>query len=123
MLSGYFVWWYGAGIIQAYTAITAFLSYIVDIFSLPTLLRTLFAPWKNDVMSAQNVSLGDQLKIWEMNLASRLIGFLVRTVVILVSVVTLAVLIVAAGLGLALWVVTPALIVLLPLLGVGRLFI
>lgn len=123
MISGYFVWWYGTGIVQAYTAITAFLSFIVDSFSVPSLLRTLFSPWKNDVLSGRNLSLGDQLKIWEMNIASRIIGFLVRLVVIFVAVVVLLVLTLIAGFGLAIWIAAPLLVVILPLLGVGRLFV
>jgi hypothetical protein len=123
MISGYFVWWYGAGIVQAYTAVTAFISYIVDAFSLPTIMRTLFAPWKNDVLTARNVSLGDQLKIWEMNFASRIIGFLVRLVVIFVAAIILLLLVVGAGVGLALWIATPILVLLLPILGVGRMFV
>jgi len=122
MVSGYFVWWYTAGINQAYASAAALLGYIIDSFSLPTLFKTLFAPWKNDVMTAHNASLGDQLKIWQLNLASRIIGFLVRSVVIVTTLIILIVLFVVAGVGLAIWFLVPLLVVLLPILGVGRLF-
>lgn len=122
MFSGYFVWWYGTGMNQAYTVATAFLSHIVDSFSLPTLTRTLFAPWKNDVLVARNVSLSDQIKIWQLNLASRIAGFLIRIVVLAAALLILLTLLLTAGLVLALWLIVPLLVLILPILGVARLF-
>lgn len=122
MVSGYFVWWYSTGINQAYTIAVAAMTRVTDNFSLLFLLKTLLAPWKNDVLIAHNASLADQLKVWQLNLASRLIGFLIRTVVILVSVCLLLLMVVATGIGLALWVATPLLVIILPLVGVTRLF-
>jgi hypothetical protein len=62
------------------------------------------------------------MKAWEMNIASRVIGFLVRIVVIAVALIILVGLLAIVGFGLALWVITPFLVIILPLLGVGRLF-
>lgn len=122
MISGYFVWWYSRGIQQAYGAALALLGYITDSFSLPTLFKTLFQPWKNDVLSVRNASLADQLKVWQLNLASRIIGFVVRLIVIGVAVLMLLMLTMLIGGAMVIWVFVPILVVALPLLGVGRLF-
>lgn len=122
MISGYFVWWYSTGINQAYDASLAFISYITDAFSLPTLVRTLFQPWKNDVLQARNASLADQIKIWQLNLASRIVGFFVRLVVIVATLIILTAVLVLVGLLLVAWVLTPLAVIVLPILGAGRLF-
>lgn len=122
MISGFFVWWYSAGLNQAFEVVFALIAYVGNAFSLPTLLKTLFQPWKNDVLRAQNVSLAEQVKIWQLNLASRIIGFLIRFIVIVMTLIILAVLFVVVGVGLVVWLLVPLLVVALPILGVGRLF-
>ncbi len=122
MFSGYFVWWYGTGLIQAYQIATSIMAHVTDFFSLPILFRTLFAPWKNDVTVARNLSLADQLKVWQMNFVGRFIGFLVRSVVIVVALLILFILVLAGAAGLVIWLLGPPLVIILPLLGVGRLF-
>lgn len=90
---------------------------LADFFSVDILLKTWFQPWKNDVIAAQNIALSDQVKIWQQNLISRLVGFFLRTVVILLAA---GLLVMAAGLlliGLAVWIATPLLVFLLPFTG------
>lgn len=118
MLTGYFYWWYGAGYKQSWQVVVAVLYEVADFFSLETLVKTWFSPWKNDVLSAQNVALSDTIKLWEQNLASRFVGFALRSIVILVAVISLAVLTIILGVGLVVWLVVPALIFILPLLAV-----
>lgn len=118
MLTGYFYWWYGAGWAQSYQVAAAVLYEVADFFSLETLVKTWFAPWKNDVLSAQNAALSDTVKLWEQNLASRFVGFILRTIIILVAVISLALLTFALAAGLILWLFVPALIIILPLIAV-----
>lgn len=118
MLYGYFYWWYGAGLQQSWQVALAIVAMTADFFSLDSLVRTWLAPWKNDVSSAQNAALSDQVKLWQQNLASRIIGFLIRTIIILAALITLGVLAVLAGASLIVWLVVPLLIFVLPLLAV-----
>lgn len=118
MLYGYFYWWYGAGLLQSWQIAVAVLYEVADFFSLESLTRTWFAPWKNDVISLQNAALSDQVKVWEQNFVSRLVGFLIRSVVILVAVLILGLLTIALGVGLLLWLFVPALILILPIVAV-----
>lgn len=113
MLYGYFYWWYGEGLKQAWSSSGKVLLQLSDIFSLEILLKTWFAPWKNDVLTARNISLLDQLKLWEGNLASRAIGFLLRSVIIGFSLFLLTLAVFLLAVGLALWIFLPIVIVLL----------
>lgn len=118
MLYGYFYWWYGAGFVQSWRVAAALLYEVADFFSLEILLRTLFAPWKNDVLQLRNAALGDQVKVWEQNLVSRIVGFILRTVVILVGLLVLSLMTIVLGIGLVLWLAVPFLIFILPVVAV-----
>lgn len=117
MVSGYLAWWYGQGVIEASNKAVAILWRLTDSLSLPILLRTLFAPWKNDVLSARNIALSDQMKLWGQNFVSRFVGFLVRSIVIGVAVLLLAALCLVFALSLVVWLFAPMLVVALPIFG------
>lgn len=104
---GFFQWWYSEGFVQAWRIILYAAGQFGDFFTLPTLVRTWFAPWKNDQLAAHNVSLGDQVKIWELNVASRFIGFLVRSLVIFITILGLAVLLLLGAFSLVIWLLIP----------------
>lgn len=89
---------------------------LTDFFSLETLFKTLFAPWKNDVQAALNISLGDQAKLWEQNFASRIFGFLLRSIVVTISLLIIGLFCALAGLYLLIWLLAPVLIIMLPIL-------
>lgn len=110
------MWWYGEGLLENWRLVSHAMEWLLDTFSLSTLLRTLFSPWKNDVLSARNIALSDQVKLWEQNFASRIIGFIIRLIVIVVAVVLLVVALVAAIVALAIWFVLPVLYLTLPIL-------
>lgn len=116
MVSGYFIWWYTTGYRQAWRKSLAIVSHLADFFSLETLIKSWFSPWKNDVESGHNLALSDQVKIWENNLVSRLVGFVVRSMVILVALMVIAAASIGIVIGLGLWLIVPALVVALPLI-------
>jgi len=116
VVSGFFYWWYSAGTRQAWDVFALFIFRVYDFFSLDILVKTWFAPWKNDVLTANNIALSDQVKLWEANFVSRLIGALARTVVIFFSLIILAVSFVALTLLFTVWVLMPVLWVVLPVL-------
>lgn len=118
MVTGFFRWWYSEGIVQSGQIVLYAVNRITDFFSLPILIKTWTAPWKDDRLAAENASLSDQVKILELNFASRVVGFLVRTVVIAVVLLILAVLIILAVVGLAIWILVPFAWLLLPVVAV-----
>lgn len=119
MVANIFFWWYSEGLVivaRVGSYLTALLS---NFFSVKELIKTWFSPWKNDKLSASNASLSDQLKIIQLNFASRAAGFLVRSVVIGIAMVTMAAIWLMVLFSLTAWIVFPWLPILLPILAIG----
>jgi len=102
--------------VSAWRVMAALIYRLADFFSLPILVRTWFAPWKNDVLVARNVSLGDMWKIWEQNFASRIVGFILRTLIIFTSLVCVSLITIVGSLALGLWLVVPFMPFILPVI-------
>ncbi len=51
-------------------------------FSIDLLAKTLFLPWKRDEIDTSNLSLDLKLRVWIMNIVSRLVGATVRIITI-----------------------------------------
>jgi len=90
---------------------------ILIYFSVAELLKTLFAPWKRDSYMPINASLDVIAKaIWE-NFISRFIGFLVRSLTILIGTISALVGFLAILALLSVWLFAPLLIVLILIKG------
>ena len=66
---------------------------------------------------ARNIALQDQLSIWESNFTSRFVGFVIRSFIIVTTLLIIGVYAVLGLLALGAWVVMPLLVILLPILG------
>lgn len=76
-------WWYSAGWRWAWQhAVTKRIQWCLDTFSLSTLVRTLFAPFKQTFAGNVRGSLGDHFRAFIDRTISRIIGFLVRSILI-----------------------------------------
>ncbi|HUC20847.1 MAG TPA: hypothetical protein VMR98_05130 [Candidatus Polarisedimenticolaceae bacterium] len=101
----FFQWWYGPGWLRLLRGIGETVLRVIRTFSVPTLLRTLIAPWRR-IITYGGESFIDGLKAMLDNAVSRAVGFGVRTIVL----VTAALLVTIIGvLGLALLVIWPVL--------------
>lgn len=118
MANGFFIWWYGAGFSQSWEVALYFLARTGQFFSLESLFRTWFYPWKNDVSVGYDLSLSQQINLWSQNLVSRLVGATVRSVFILLGFCLLAVVAFLLVAGLIIWLLTPLLIFVLPVMAV-----
>lgn len=106
-----FRWWYSAGWQQLLRAISRQLTGLAEAFSVGTLLRTLFAPWRR-IISYAGAGLDAKFRAMLDNLISRAVGFVVRLLV-LMTVAVLLILTVALGLAaLVIWPLVPLLAVL-----------
>jgi hypothetical protein len=111
-------WWYTAGWGLMFTRSSQRLSALGASFSVGTLLRTLFAPWKR-IISYPGAGLDAHLRAMLDNLVSRGVGFMVR-VFVLLAVGVLAVLELLLGLvGILLWPLLPVFVVVSLLKGLG----
>ena len=74
-------WWYGTGWRQVAQNANKRLSRTLLSFSVPTLLRTLFAPWKR-IVTPPGAGISQHFKAAGDNAVSRLVGFSVRLIVL-----------------------------------------
>jgi hypothetical protein len=94
---------------------------LVQFFSVPLLLRTLFSHWHKDRVSLQQGSISGILQAVAWNLISRVIGFCVRVVVLAGWLITQIVFAAIATLAFLLFLAWPLLIVVALALGVALL--
>lgn len=98
-------WWYGAG--WRWIARQLFKerpAAIAHFFSITELTRTLFAPFRQDELSAKNAPLGIKLQALGGNIISRFFGVIIRLSIILVGLIMLAL---SAVFGLVLMLLWP----------------
>ena len=94
---------------------------LLDLFSVKVLFKTLFSPWKRDSISTDGLSLQEKFQVWTLNLASRIIGFLVKTFVLATFIIVFAAaIIIFIGLF-CLWIAFPLVIIGLIILGITNL--
>lgn len=108
-------WWYTDGWKQCLERVMVRLEGVLDFFSFDLLIRTLFAPFRQ--ISAGNVSgsFDIQMRAFFDKLISRVIGTVVRLIMILIGSVVVLVNLLTALVLLLGWVFVP----LLPFIGFG----
>lgn len=117
---GLFSWWYSAGWLRCALAVRDGLASIYDYFSLDLLLRTLFSPFRQISAGGVRGPIGAQLQALVDNLISRVIGATIRTVVIIIGIVTLVLSCLIGLLRIVLWPLLPVLpVVFLVFAGLG----
>lgn len=110
-------WWYGAGWAAAFSRITERTASVSHAFSVPILLKTLFAPWRRIVTSGAK-GLDAKMQALLDNLVSRTVGFVSRFVMLIAAaVVTLGTFLLGAAIALA-WPLIPFAIVYLFVRGI-----
>lgn len=90
-----------------------YLSRVYFGFSIPILVRTVFAPWRRDIESAANQPLTVQLRVIVDNLVSRVFGAVVRLSTLVIGGLAVIITGLVVGLAWMLWLGLPFLIVLL----------
>jgi type IV secretory pathway VirB6-like protein len=106
MFIGYMLkWWYWPGWLNQWKLVLARTASIASAFSGPTLLKTLFSPWKRVVAGDNpNANIQQKFQALEDNLISRFVGFGVR---ILTLIATLVMLVVVGLVNVALAIIWP----------------
>ncbi len=99
----FFGWWYTSGWKKLLVEIAGQIKRLWYVFSVPTLLKTLFAPWKR-IVTVPGKTLQDRLRAVGDNIISRLVGLVVRIFVIIAAIVVISV---VTALGLAVFVIWP----------------
>jgi hypothetical protein len=111
MLAVAFVrWWYGDGWKLLAHNVQRRMQRTADSFSVPTLVRTLFSPWKR-IITVPGSGIGAHLRAMGDNAVSRAVGFMVRLFVLLGAGVSLLCMGIAGILQIILWPLLPALVI------------
>lgn len=111
---GIFSWWYGAGWKLQAKKQRDRLANLMDFFSIELLAKSLFAPFRQISAGRVRGPIGLKLRAFADRLVSRVIGAVVRTIIILIGVVSLLIMTVVSGVLLLVWAVVP----LLPVIGI-----
>lgn len=106
-LVGILSWWYGNGLVRRARIIKERLIVFVDFFSIDILISTLFAPFRQ--ISAGRVSgpIGDQIRAFFDRLLSRVIGAIVRSLVIFFGLCAIFLLTIFGLFELMMWLIMP----------------
>lgn len=120
---GYFAWHYTNAFKNIWHVWMNIMWFINRIFSIPLLIRTLFAPWHRMTEEAKG---GFDLEDWAertvVNIMSRVVGALVRIPIIILGVVSLVTAFLTGLLFYVFWVFAPVIVVLLFMFGIFGLF-
>jgi hypothetical protein len=115
----FFSWWYGHGWNEAAHNFTKRFQKVSRAFSVRLLLKTLFSPWRR-IISYPGASFGEHLRAWADNLVSRIVGFFVRLLVLVVALISLFVAALVSIVELIIWPLLPPAILACIILGIMR---
>lgn len=99
-------WWYGSGWLEAWRNVPQSISRVSLRFSIPVLLGSLFAPWKQ-IIVAPGRSIDERFRASIDNLVSRTIGFFVRFLTLLTALVFIGISAVLSLLAALAWPLLP----------------
>lgn len=80
-------WWYSQAYHRVFSYIKAVYIYTADLFSVKLIFSTLFAAWKRDIISYENLSLQQKFEVWSLNIASRFVGFTIKIVALSIYII------------------------------------
>ena len=106
MFLEFLYWWYGAGWLDTVKRIGHRVVAIMQVFSVPILLMTLFSPWKR-IVTESDGSMDMLFRGMVDNIVSRTVGFFVRLIAIATSVVLTAIATIIGFVIVVLWPLLP----------------
>jgi len=105
------IFWYGRGFGRFLVAVGNFLRGIWDFFSIGSLITTFFKPFKQSDFGSNKTGLDKALENFASAFTSRLAGVIMRSALIIVGLICLALGLLVAGLAVASYLLMPLLIV------------
>ena len=119
VIMGFFLWWYSDGWKRLLRVASDKLASIFDYFSIDLLVRSLFSPFRQISAGSVQGPLPVQLRAFVDQLFSRVIGAVVRTIMIFIGTISIIGAAIYQLLKICLWAVVPV----LPLVGLVMMFI
>lgn len=110
ILHHYFIWHYTNAFREILHIFSNLFWYVVNFFSLPQLTSSFFAPWKRITEKrGETFNFEDFASFIIVNLISRLIGMLFRTIIILIGIFALLLLCLCVVAIYLFWILAPLL--------------
>lgn len=106
LVVAFFRWWYGPGWRDSADRLRMRLVTTYLEFSVPILVRTLFAPWRR-IISYSGGSLSDRARAALDNVISRFVGLGVRLLALTAAIILLTMNLLLGGLWLVAWPLLP----------------
>lgn len=119
----YFRWHYTTAFRDVFIVWLNLVWFVMHFFSIPLLLRTLFAPWKRISEVYGRTGLEDLMATLLVNTMTRIVGAVIRFAIILVGCLVLLVVCLGLAAVLVAWVVLPLFVVYIALYGVTLLLL
>ncbi|OJI07678.1 MAG: hypothetical protein COX02_00340 [Candidatus Vogelbacteria bacterium CG22_combo_CG10-13_8_21_14_all_37_9] len=125
IIFNYFIWHYGQALKSLLVLYRNFFQFSFNFFSLSLMFRTWISPWRRlDLDYQGNIfNAGQWFEAFVVNILMRLVGFLIRTIIIIVGLGVLVLLSLSLPLVLLSWLVLPFGVVVAFLVGLGLLFL
>ena len=107
LILGLISWWYLDGFKLFFLKLWAKLGDTADLFSIGSLLKTLFAPYRQISANASGVSIDDKFFALIDRMVSRLVGGVARLGIITVGIIVLLIQLIGSIFSLMLWPLMP----------------
>jgi len=117
LIVSFLSWWYGRGWQQIPKSFGPRSQAILESFSVSQLIKTWFEPWKR-IITYPGDSIGEKIKAWGDNAFSRVIGFIVRSAVLLTALITWLAAMLFTALEIIIWPLMPPAVPVLLIVGV-----
>jgi hypothetical protein len=121
MYLDYFYWQYVLAPRWLFSFLVTLHTALFRMFSVPFMLRTLFAHWRRDIAAYRASSLSGLAMIFAWNQISRVIGFLIRSIVIFLWLISEVLFLSVSLIGFILFLGAP--LVLMTLAAVGLVLV
>ena len=116
VITALFGWWFFDLPRKIIFITTSYITKLLRFFSMGLLFKTLFSPWRRDIVNIQGIPLQSKIQVWVMNIISRLIGLIIRLITILFGLIYIIVVFILFGLFLLIMLLMPLFIIIIIIL-------
>lgn len=116
MLLAFFSWWYTSGWVGCFNRWVERYKSLAEYFSISTLLSTLFKPFRQIAYAPANKSLDAKMHTAMENAFSRVMGFIIRSFIIIGALLTFILISPLFLLEMILWPLIPLMWLIIPLI-------
>ncbi|MFA6475814.1 MAG: hypothetical protein WCV68_00195 [Candidatus Paceibacterota bacterium] len=124
IIVNYLIWHYTRAVLEFSHIYKNILSFLINFFSIPVLVRSYFAPWRRmgeDYTKDIFHDFEDVVAVFVVNFIMRIVGVVMRTVIIIAGLLFVIIVALFYPVLLIVWLLLPLILVVLAMLGIGLL--